>query len=188
MEARPWDTGTRLIHAALVVTVLAELSTGLVVSQATRPQWLFVHSILGIVTTLVIILDWMWMWARQDLPVYFPWNRGGMRLVVGETFDVFQGRLPGSGNVMGLSSFVHGIGLLAVTGMAATGIVMYWVIPGGYGLSLHSTAYAFFTVLATSHLWLSYVVWAYLTGHVFFAALQQVLGHPVLRHFDIGRH
>ncbi|WP_298135201.1 cytochrome b/b6 domain-containing protein, partial [Acidiferrobacter sp.] len=103
-------------------------------------------------------------------------------------FDVFQGKLPGSGDTLGLSSFAHGVGLLAVSGMAITGLLMYMEIPGGYGLSLHSTAYALFTTLATTHLWLSYLVWAYLIGHVFFAALQQVLGHNVLRHFYIERH
>ena len=186
MESRPWDNGTRVVHAALAITVLAELSTGLIVSQATRPRWLVIHSILGIATTFVIIVDWMWTWARRDLPILFPWNRAGMRVVGREAVQVFQGKLPGSGDGTGLSSFMHGIGLLAVSGMAITGLLMYMKIPGGYGLYLHSSAYAFFTMLATTHLYLSYVVWAYLIGHVFFAALQQVLGHNVLRHFYLG--
>ena len=186
MESRPWDNGTRIVHAALVVTVLAELSTGLIVSQATRPHWLVIHSILGIATTLVIIVDWMWTWARRDFPILFPWNRAGMRVVGREAVEVFQGKLPGSGDGTGLSSFMHGIGLLGVSGMAITGLLMYMEIPGGYGLYLHSSAYAFFTMLATTHLYLSYVVWAYLIGHVFFAALQQVLGHNVLRHLYLG--
>ena len=186
MESRPWDNGTRVVHAALAITVLAELSTGLIVSQATRPHWLVIHSILGIATTLVIIVDWMWTWARRDFPILFPWNRAGMRVVGREAAEVFQGKLPGSGDGTGLSSFMHGVGLLAVSGMAITGLLMYMEIPGGYGLYLHSSAYAFFTMLATTHLYLSYVVWAYLIGHVFFAALQQVLGHNVLRHFYLG--
>ena len=186
MESQPWDNGTRMVHAALVVTVLAELSTGLIVSQGTRPHWLFIHSVLGIATTLVIIMDWMWTWARRDLPILFPWNRAGMRVVAHEAFGVFQGKLPGSGDRTGLSSFMHGIGLLAVSGMAATGLLMYMEIPGGYGLFLHSSAYALFTTLATTHLWLSYVVWAYLIGHIMFAALQQVLGNNVLRHLYLG--
>ena len=186
MESRPWDNGTRIVHAALAITVLAELSTGLVVAEGTRPQWLFIHSVLGILTTLVIIIDWMWTWARRDLPILFPWNRTGLRVVAREAFDVFQGKLPGSGDTLGLSSFAHGVGLLAVSGMAITGLLMYMEIPGGYGLYLHSSAYALFTALATTHLYLSYVVWAYLIGHVFFAALQQVLGHNVLRHLYLG--
>ncbi len=187
MDARAWDKGTRIVHAALAVTVLAELSTGLIVSRATRPQWLLIHSVLGFLTLLVILVDWMWTWARGDLSVFFPWNRRGLRLVVQETFALFQGKLPGYGNRVGLSSFVHGIGLLAVSAMAATGLLMGIDIPGGYGLFGHSSAYASFTVLATLHLWLSYFVWAYLGGHLFFAALQELFGNRVLRHFSLTR-
>ncbi|MHB8253209.1 MAG: cytochrome b/b6 domain-containing protein [Acidiferrobacter sp.] len=182
MESRPWDRGTSLVHAALTITVLAQLFTGLVVSTANRPRWLAVHTVLGILTTIVIIIHWMWTWARRDIGILFPWDRAGLSRVFQELFEVFQGKLPSYGDVAGLSSFVHGIGLLAVSGMAATGILMYLVIPGGYGLSLHSTAYAFFTTLATTHLWLSYIVWFYLGGHVFFAALHEIQGNHILKH------
>ncbi len=182
MELRPWDRITRLIHLALAITVTTEMFTGLVIADATRPRWLLIHAVIGVATTAIIVVHWMWTWARGDLRVLFPWNRPGLRLVGEELGQTFRGKLPGYGNVVGLSSFAHGLGLLAVTGMAATGFLMYLVIPGGYGLAAHSSAYGLFTLLATSHLWLSYGVWVYLGGHVLFAALQQIQGHHVLRH------
>ncbi|MDA8390425.1 MAG: cytochrome b/b6 domain-containing protein [Gammaproteobacteria bacterium] len=188
MELRPWDRGTRLIHLALAVAVTAQLFSGLVVSNGVRPRYLLMHTVLGIITTLIIALHWMWTWARGDLRVLFPWNRADLDQVGRELRQTLRGKLPGHGNVVGLSSFVHGLGLLAVTGMAATGILMYIVIPGGYGLTAHSGAYVLFTALATLHLWLSYGVWFYLGGHVVFAALQQIQGNHVLRHFYSVRH
>ncbi len=182
MELRPWDRATRLIHLALAVTVTAELFSGLVVSGAVRPRWMLIHAVLGIVTTLVIALHWMWTWARGDLRVLFPWNRTDLGLVRRELGQTLRGKMPGHGNVVGLSSFVHGLGLLAVTAMAGTGLLMYIIIPGGYGLMAHSGAYVLFTALATLHLWLSYGVWVYLGGHVVFAALQQIQGNRVLQH------
>ena len=187
METHPWDQGTRLVHSALAVTVLAQLFTGLVVAKANHPQWLLVHTALGILTSIVIVVHWIWTWARRDIQVLFPWSRAGLAQVGRELFGVFRGKLPGYGDTVGLSSFVHGIGLLAVSSMAVTGLLMYFVIPGGYGLSLHSTAYGLFTTLATMHLWLSYMVWFYLGGHIFFAALHEVLGNHVLRHFYAGQ-
>lgn len=188
MESRPWDNGTRVLHATLAVTVLAEMSAGVIVSRATRPQWVFLHSMLGIATLVVIVVNWIWSWARRDLGVIFPWNRAGLRQVGREIVGAFQGKLPGSGDVVGLSSFMHGIGLLAVSGMAVTGLLIYFVIPGGYGFYANTAAYGLLTSLGTLHLWLSYAVWVYVAGHVFFAALQQFLGNNMLRHFTLIRH
>ncbi|HUW97980.1 MAG TPA: cytochrome b/b6 domain-containing protein [Acidiferrobacter sp.] len=187
MEAQPWDRGTCLVHSALAVTVIAQLFTGLVVASGNRPEWLLVHTILGIITSVVIVIHWLWSWARRDIRVLFPWSRAGLARVARELFGIFQGELPGHGDEAGLSSFVHGVGLLGVSGMAVTGLLMYAVIPGGYGLSLHSTAYAFFTALATTHLWLSYVVWFYLGGHILFAALHELQGNRLLRRIYLGR-
>ncbi len=188
MESRPWDNGTRVLHATLAVTVLAEMSAGVIVSRATRPQWVFLHSMLGIATLLVIVVNWMWTWARHDLGVIFPWNRAGLSRVVREVWGIFLGKLPSAGDVVGLSSFMHGVGLLAVSGMAVTGFFIYLVIPGGYGFFANATGYGLLTTLGVVHLWLSYMVWFYLAGHVLFAALQQLLGNNMLRHFTLVRH
>ncbi len=188
MESRPWDNGTRLLHATLAVTVLAEMSVGVIVSRGTHPQWVFLHSMLGIATLLVIIVNWMWSWARRDLGVIFPWNGSGLRRVGREAIGLFQGKLPSAGDVVGLSSFMHGVGLLAVSGMAVTGLWIYIVFPNGYGLFADSAAYGLLTTLGTLHLWLSYVVWVYVGGHILFAALQQLLGNDMLRHFTLIRH
>ncbi len=188
MESRPWDNGTRILHATLAVTVLADMLAGVIVSRATHPHWVFLHSMLGIATLLVIIVDWMWTWARNDLGVIFPWNRTGLRSVGRELGGIFLGKLPSAGDVVGLSSFMHGIGLLAVSGMAVTGVLIYFVIPGGYGFFANTAGYGILTTLGVVHLWLSYLVWFYLAGHVFFAVLQQLLGNNVLRHFTLVRH
>lgn len=186
METHTWDRGTRLVHSALAVAVLLELFTGVVVSEGSHPAWLWVHTLVGLLTAVIIIVHWLWTWAHRDIGVLFPWNRPGMTVVGRELLGVWRGALPGYGDTVGLSSFVHGVGLLAVSGMALTGVVMYGVIPGGYGLSLQSSAYGLFTWLATTHLLLSYVVWFYLTGHLVFAALHQVHGNRVLQRIYSG--
>jgi hypothetical protein len=55
----------------------------------------------------------------------YPWNYEGISIVLAENKDIFTGKMPMQGNRIGISSFVHGLGLLAITGVAITGIIIF---------------------------------------------------------------
>ena len=81
----------------------------------------------------------------------------------------------------GLPGFWHGIGILSMTGLAITGVLIFLVIPGGRGASSSSAGAAAFTTLSGVHREISYVAWVYWIGHVSAAILHQVRGDPVFR-------
>jgi cytochrome b561 len=68
------------------------------------------------------------------------------------------------------ASAVHGLGLLTLTGMAATG-TLYFVMTGSsighLALGLHKT--------------MANLMWIYLFGHAGIAVLHHLLGHDILR-------
>ncbi len=179
MDTDSWDNGTRLLHWGLAVMISFQIFSGLLVATPGTLVYFYVHEWGGLATTVVIALNWFWSYANYDLALLFPWNDAGMADVVAELQKLRCGRLPRPGRVRGLSSFGHGLGLLAVTGMAVTGTLIYVVIPGGLGALAHSRHYMAFTDLVRLHKVIAGLVWVYWVGHVGFAFLHQVHGGRV---------
>lgn len=179
MEQASWDFGTRLTHWGLAITITFELVSGLYVSSSNTYLYIHMHEIGGLAAGGFVLLTWMWSFANRTLDILFCWNSKGMARVGSELLGLLRGRLPASGRTVGLSGFVHGLGLLAATGMAVTGVLIYLVIPGGLGAAANSTSYGFFTGLAVIHGFLADFLWAYLVGHVLFAILHQARRNPV---------
>ncbi|MGA7801841.1 MAG: cytochrome b/b6 domain-containing protein [Gammaproteobacteria bacterium] len=186
MQTSAWDRNTRLFHWGLAVTISFELISGLYVSAPDTRLYFHLHEACGLVAAAVIALHWMWSFANRDLSILFPWNAEGFARARAELVGALWGRLPAQGRRAGLSSLVHGLGLLAATGMALTGVFIFMVIPGGQGASAASTDYAMFTSLALLHKSLSHFVWAYLGGHLAFAIFHQFRGHSVFGAIFIG--
>lgn len=187
MSAVPWDRNTRLLHFGLVLSITFELFSGLFVSDPNTRLYFRMHEIGGLTAAGFVLLHWMWSFARQDLAILFPWNAQGLARSRDELIGMLRGRLPQQGHTVGLSGFVHGLGLLAASGMALSGVFIFLIIPGGLGASSASTNYALFTGLSVLHRFLSSFLWAYLGGHVVFAILHQVQGHPVFGAIFAGR-
>lgn len=179
MPAKCWSGSTRALHWGLVATITFQLFTGLYISTPGTLTYFYFHEWGGIVSSGVILLVWLWSYANYDLPLLFPWNRAGMADIVTDLRGLFRGKLPRAGRVRGLSSFIHGLGLLAVTGMAVTGILIFLVIPGGHGARPASTDYGSFTALSLLHKDIAVLVWLYWFGHVGFAFAHQFRGGHV---------
>lgn len=178
---------TRILHWGLALTISAQLVSGLLVADPQTRMFFYFHEWDGLAASAFIAVTWLWMYAIEDLGTLFPWSRAGLRVVWADIRGLLQGTLPtgGPGHV-GFASFGHGLGLLAVTGMALTGIWIFFVIPGGHGAAVASTDFREFMQVSWLHKTISYFVWAYWIGHIGFAVLHQIKGTPIFRAIFIG--
>lgn len=173
-----WDLNIRLMHWAIAVTVTFQQFTSLWMSDP-GSQYLFsYHRLVGPAAALVLLLFWLYSYAIYDLKYLFPWGREGRREIVREGRALLHGRLPGSGRGIGLSGFIHGLGVLAASGCALTGIVMFAMIPPGHaGPPEDPLAFTRYTM---QHKFFGEMLWIYWCGHVGFALLHQLAGHKVM--------
>lgn len=179
MDATHRSLTTKLLHAALMLSVLWQLgASGLVERpRAGRPANFFyeVHQIVGLTTLGVVLAFWVWSLVRRretPLAALFPWfSRRRVSAVLADLkahgAQLLQRRLPAGDEETPLASAVHGLGLLTALGMGATGAWLYvQSVPSGLGLQVHKA--------------LANLMWAYVVGHAGLAVLHQVTGHPVL--------
>ena len=171
---------TRLLHLALLLSVLWQLIGSNFVDRP-RPDrpgnWSYqVHQVVGLVTLGLVLAFWLWaLVRRRDTPIgtLFPWFSARRRAALAADIRMHwnqlrQWRLPESPIEAPLASAVHGLGLLTVLAMAASGAWLYTMsIPDGLPLQFHELA--------------SNLLWAYLTGHAGLAVVHQLCGHRVLQ-------
>lgn len=174
---KAWDIKIRLLHWAIALTATFQQLSSLYMSDP-GTQYLFpYHRILGAVAALVLLFFWLYSYAIYDLKVLFPWGGDGRRAVVREGLGLLRGRLPASGRGIGLSGFVHGLGLLALSGCAITGMIMFSMIPPGHvGPPADGIAFTRYTL---QHKFFGQMLWLYWCGHVAFALVHQVAGDRV---------
>ncbi|HYW03298.1 MAG TPA: cytochrome b/b6 domain-containing protein [Gammaproteobacteria bacterium] len=176
---KTWDLPTRALHWALAVTITVQMVDSFFIDASGTRAFFYVHEAIGLLAGLIILLHWLWSFANFDIRLLFPWSGDGWETVKAEAHDLLRGRLPAGGREAGLSSFVHGLGLLAVTAMGLTGFFIFLVVPGGRGAMAHSTHYEAFTDLSAVHAFFSWFVWIYLGGHVGSALVHLFRREPV---------
>jgi cytochrome b len=181
MELNKWDITTRILHIGLAVTITFQLFDGLFIATPGVYLYLYLHEAVGIFASVIILTHWLWSWANGSIATLYPWNYKGISIVLAESKDIFTGKMPMQGNRIGLSSFVHGLGLLAITGMAITGIIIFFIMPGGHGALSSSNDFSWYMDFAGFHRELSYLVWAYWIGHVGFSIAHQVKGNHIFK-------
>ena len=176
MEKR-WDIQLRLLHWAIAVSATFQQFSSLFMSDP-GSQYLFPwHRIVGVVAAAALLLFWLYSYAIYDLKMLFPWGREGRRAVWRDSLALLRGRLPHSGRGIGLSGFVHGLGLLALSGCAVTGTIMFSMIPPGHvGPPADGLAFTRYTL---QHKFFGELLWLYWCGHVAFALLHQLAGDNV---------
>ncbi len=178
MPSKEWGIYVRLLHWVIVLTVTFQLFSSLFMAD-TSTQYLFpYHEIIGLLASLAVLVFWVYAFAVYDLPILFPWNRKGLRIVGSETMNLFRGRLPEAGRRVGLSSFIHGLGLLALTGNALTGVILFNMLPAVHNVP-PSDPIAF-THYSIDHKFFGDLLWVYWFGHIIFALLHQFLDNNVL--------
>ena len=167
-----WDRNTRLIHWAMSLTVIFQQFSSIWMSDP-GTQYLFpYHRIIGAIAVAVVLLFWLYSYAIYDFKILFPWGEESRSEIWREVKGLFQRKLPASGRRIGLSSLVHGLGILALTGCAITGIIMFAMIPPGHvGPPEDPIAFTRYTL---QHKFFGEMLWLYLCGHVIFAVIHQL--------------
>jgi cytochrome b561 len=171
---------TRLLHLLLLVSVLHQLIGSEFLSRplpGEAPSLLWrLHEYIGMGSLGVVLAFWVWAVARHGetrLAELFPWASPS------RTRAIFSDIICQSRELTGpelldrvsqiLASTIHGLGLLVVTAMAATGTV-YFLASGALA---HDAL--------TLHRLISKLMWAYLIGHAAIALLHHLLGSDILR-------
>ncbi len=146
------------------------------------------HEVVGLGMLGVTLAFWAWIAVRRGEPglgELIPWFSGRRLCAVREDFArhwdaLRQGRLPEYRPHSPLVTAIHGLGLLAVTGMALSGFVWWLGEDVGALEALGEAAEEVHEVLAN-------LVWAYLVGHAGMAYLHQMKGEPIVREmFSLG--
>jgi len=182
------SNSTRVLHLLLLITVIHQLASSQFIERpmpGEAPSLLFtLHEYIGMASLAVVLAFWVWTLVRQGETKFtklFPWFspravRGVIQDAIAQLMAILRRDLSyeGSGD---MASAVHGLGLLTVTAMAATGTV-YFLFQGNplahQALALHSAV--------------ANLMWIYLFGHAGIAALHHLLGSDILRRmFWIGR-
>jgi cytochrome b561 len=180
-----WSLPTRWLHIGLALTVTVQLFISLIMeppihkdASALAHGAYQVHEAVGLAAVAVVLAHWLWTalaGADGGLAHLFPWRGAAFAAVKADIAALMNRRLPDGGPRGGLPGLVHGLGFLAVSGMAATGAVLFAIFPdtGRPGPIAH-----FFKEV---HEFLSNFVWAYWYGHVGMAVLHKWSGHATVK-------
>lgn len=184
MSANSWSLNTRFLHLGLVATVTAQLLISLVMVAPDHKGPLLgklafeAHEVIGLAALGIVLMHWFWsIFSHADggLRHLFPWQKKARQGVMHDIKTLIGGKFPAPGNKGGLVGFIHGLGLLAVTGTAITGGALFVLFPeAGEPGPLAET-------FAGLHEWIATFVWAYWIGHGGIAVLHHMKGHKVLR-------
>jgi len=179
MQHKKWSLPTRILHLGLVLTVSAQLFISLImeepdeVSSGISHLAFNAHEIIGLFALLIVFLHWGWSVftpSSEGTKHLLPWTGTARDQVLNDLKRVFRGKFPSLNKHGGLIGLIHGLGLLAVTGIAATGGVLYFIYPETGEPGWIAEAYT------EIHEFLATLVWIYWIGHVGMAILHEVNG------------
>lgn len=183
-----WSTPLRLLHLLLAVAVTTQLFIGSFMRSphTGRPDTFGfeTHEILGFTILALILLHWLWSFThpQEGLGHLFPWTRKGISRVLAQFWQAVRyQKLPSGGPDVdsGLAGFTHGLGLLAVTGMALTGCAFYLSRMAGAGRDALG-------IIEDVHDTLAVITWIYWSGHLAVTLLHSMFRHPTfMRMFSL---
>ncbi|MDO9372381.1 MAG: cytochrome b/b6 domain-containing protein [Gammaproteobacteria bacterium] len=171
-----WGRTTRFLHMGLALIVSLQLLNSLVM-EAPEPDHplsglealLFhSHAWLGMTALAVVLLHWAWsLWGAGGIGMrhLFPWRAAERTAIAQELRGLLTLRLPPGGPTGKLSGLIHGLGILAVTGAALTGAVLFFALPENGQTNLVTGA------AKEAHELISTFVWTYWIGHVMMGLL-----------------
>ena len=165
---------TRLIHAGLAIAITVQLGSSQFMNPDKGGNTAFdVHEYAGLTAFAFVLGFWIFSLVRQrGTPVaeLLPWTSSERRTALwsdvrAHVASLRRFRLPAHQGSSPLASAIHGLGLLLMTAMAASGTLYYFVDTGdpdagglvGAAMFVHKN--------------LGNLVWAYLIGHAGFAGL-----------------
>ena len=176
------NRATRILHGGLALAIGIQLLTSLAMHGPDDVQAgdiLFqVHRYSGVAATVLAFGLWLTILLRSrgtDFGALLPWFSGWRLAALGRDIKAHAAaalklRLPTHDPQAALPSAIHGLGLVLISAMAASGAVYF----GQVAFGLHS-AEPEGMVAMTVHLALANLVWAYLIAHAGLALLHHLL-------------
>ena len=184
-SADTWSIQTRWLHIGLALTVSLQLAISLIMEPPDKESATALaraafeaHEIVGMTALLIVLLHWGWNLASRangGLSHLFPWTGAAFAEVKSDIGLLLKRQVPEGGPRGGLPGFVHGLGFLAVTGMVATGAVLFFIFP--------ETGKPNDTVelFADIHEFIANFVWIYWGGHVALALFHKWAGQDTVQ-------
>lgn len=179
------DRTTRWLHAGIALGITAQLGLSLVMEAPDDqdevlvtglPLQLFeAHEYIGMALLALLVLHWLWSLSGHiegGFGQLFPWfSKERMVKVTAEAKEALKFKVSDPEVSNALAGAVHGLGLLAATGMAATGAVIFFNLSEtGHMTELGDTFHEIHETLGP-------LMWAYLIGHVAIAVIHKKMGH-----------
>ena len=165
-----WSLATRFLHLGLAGPGDQAGKFGHMAFEA--------HEMVGLMALAIVLMHWLWSifnHANGELRHLFPWNKSGRQKIMSELVSLRHGDMPQGGKHGGIAGLIHGLGLLAVTGIAITGGLLFVFYPETGKPDFIAAAFK------ESHEVLAGFVWAYWIGHGGIAIFHQILGHDYLK-------
>ncbi len=180
-SSKDFDAVTKTIHLGMATVLPLQMVGGLFVHDPHTLLYLYVHEYVGILAIVILLARWLWIYTASQTSVLFPWGSAGRKKVLADFRNLRSGILPDHQYGVGLPGFWHGIGLIVYSVLAATGLVLLFVLPGHHSvLGVSSHNFHLYTETSLIHKAASYLGWVYLAGHIGLAIFHQVAGDNVL--------
>lgn len=184
MKTNTWSLPTRLLHMGMALTISLQLLISLIMeapdesdASALAQAAFEAHEVVGMAALLVVVLHWLWNFSSQasgGMSHLFPWYGKALGEVKSDLTQLIQGKLPESGQRGGLPGLVHGLGFLAVTSMAISGGILFFIFPEA---GEPNNVVEFFEEI---HEFIATFVWAYWIGHIAFGVMHKLAGHTTV--------
>lgn len=170
-ESLGWPKSIKLLHILISVFMTFELMSELDMKAIWKREGelyfrhiLFhAHMWVGMGTAVVIALFWLQIYCNKQVRAHlFPYRGAYLLNICVDITGMIKGYLPESGLRGGLPGLIQGVGLLAVTGMAFTGVIMFFLIPS-FGVSEPIHIYQ---IPKKIHDYISEFVWVFWWVHI----------------------
>ncbi len=140
------------------------------------------HELIGWAAFILVTMRLIWGLMSSEaswMRLYPYFSATGRKLLAYELKNEvpgwFKGKLPNPSRERCMASAVHGLGLLLVTTMGLTGVMMsLGMEDSGLMTGIIHDAKEFHELLGT-------LLWIYIIAHVAMTALHMMLGHPMLQ-------
>ncbi|MGB5559817.1 MAG: cytochrome b/b6 domain-containing protein [Paracoccaceae bacterium] len=178
---------TRLVHAGLALSICLQLGSSLVMkgpSETASGDLAFqLHRYSGFAAMAFALMFWIIVFSRHkgtSAGALFPWfsptrRRAFFSDLTEHLWAALRLKLPAFDEVGALPSGIHGLGLLLVAAMAASGTLYAIEVAMGIHSAKPDGMYAM-----TIHFALGNLVWAYLIGHAALGTLHHFVGSASL--------
>ncbi len=165
---------TRLLHGGLAIAIIIQLASSQFMNPDKGGNTAFeIHEYAGLAAFALVFGFWLFSIARKrgtPLAELLPWTSAHHRAALwadarAHLSALRHRKLPVQDGSSPLASAVHGLGLLLMTAMAASGTLYYFVNSGD------PDAGGLVGAAMLVHKNLANLVWAYLIGHAGFAVV-----------------